>query len=290
MKRHRTGIVALLASALIAGCATRDSGSPDAPEAVPVQRAAASEAVPVQSVAVPVQSVAAVPVQSEPVPVQRDPEVPVQRDQAEGPIRLPGGTVVDRASGEVVVPAFVATNHGWLEQIACRAGTREHEALLVVETPPSEVHAGLLLLGLEPGRPGRWRYDDGAVRTEAPSGPAIEPLVRWRDDAGAHERPLVEWVRGADGRSFPAEWVFAGSAFAPNPPSWKEPGRHYVADFTGSLVGLVTFGDETIAARAVVPDLVEIESANWEAWTERMPPPGHPAFLVLRVPTPGPRR
>jgi hypothetical protein len=47
-------------------------------------------------------------------------------------------------------------------------------------------------------------------------------------------------------------------------------------------VGLVTFGDELIGAQAVIPDQVGIEAANWEAWTERMPPSGATATLVLR--------
>jgi hypothetical protein len=271
-QRRCRGLAEWVAVGLLVGCAHRDASPP--PEAVP-------DAVRVQSEAVPVKRGAHE--ESEAVSVQRG-----AHDGAgdETSIRLPGGTVVDRRLGEVTVPAFVATTTGWLEQVACLVGTREHESLLVVETKPSEVHAGLLLLGLEPGQPGRWRYEDGAVRSEVPSGPAIELLVRWRDDEGEHERPLVEWVRGADGRSFPAEWVFAGSVFAPHPPSWKEPGQYYVADITGSLVGLVTFGDETIAARAVIPDLIDIEAANWQAWTERMPPAGHPAILVLRVAAP----
>ena len=51
------------------------------------------------------------------------------------------------------MPASIACNSGWLEQVACMVGTREHESLVVVEAKPSEVHAALLLLGLEPGTP-----------------------------------------------------------------------------------------------------------------------------------------
>lgn len=197
------------------------------------------------------------------------------------PIHLAGGIVVDRARGEVVVPAMVATNEGWLEQIACLTGTREHESLLVVEASPSSIHAALLLLGLEPGAPGRWRYDEEGVRTIPPHGPSIEPRVRWVEAGVQRDEALVAWVRGVDGRPFPAEWVFAGSVEAENPPSWG-PGRHYVADHTGSLVGLVTFGDETIAARTVIPDLVDVEAENWQAWSERIPPSGQAVQLVLR--------
>ncbi|MDZ4754824.1 MAG: YdjY domain-containing protein [Phycisphaerae bacterium] len=202
-------------------------------------------------------------------------------------IHLPGGIEVDRTNGEVRVPAATGITVGWLEQVACVAGTRDHESLVTVECKPSDVHAALLLLGLEPGAPGRWRYDQESVQVVPPRGPAIEVRIRYllrsvEGAAIAHEVHVLEWIRGIDGRSFPASWVFAGSAIAPNPKSLG-PGEHYVADYSGSLVGLVTFGDEVIAATAVIPDLIEFETANWEAFSERMPPEGTPATLVLRI-------
>jgi hypothetical protein len=195
---------------------------------------------------------------------------------------LADGLEADRAAGEVRVAASVALTQGWLEQAACSVGTRDHESLLVTEIPPSAIHAALLLVGATPGRPGMWRYESDAVIVEPPAGAAVEVLVRWSDaDGAAQERPIEEWIRGADGRSFPGTFVFAGSLLRPNPPSFG-PGEHYVADYTGSIVGLVTFGDELIGAQAVIPDQVGIEAANWEAWTERMPPSGTTATLVLR--------
>lgn len=196
-------------------------------------------------------------------------------------ISLPGGIEVDRAIGEVRVPAIVACTVGWLEQVACREGTREHESLLVVECKPSDVHAALLLLDLMPGAPGTWSYDGHEVEVRAPHGDGVAPFVRYEVDGAALERPVAEWIRGADGRAFPSEWVFAGSRFVPNPKSWG-PGEHYAADESGSLVGLVTFGDETVGARTVIPDQLAVESANWESWTERMPKEGTRATLVLR--------
>ncbi len=184
------------------------------------------------------------------------------------------------------MPASIACNSGWLEQVACMVGTREHESLVVVEAKPSEVHAALLLLGLEPGTPGRWKWNGERMETTPPRGPRLEPIVRWRS-AGGEEREarLADWIRGADGRRFPAAWVFSGSILAPNPRSLG-PGEHYVADFSGSLVGLVTFGDETIGAVTIFADQTEVEAANWEAWTERMPAEGSPVTLVLRVAEP----
>ena len=50
--------------------------------------------------------------------------------------------------------------------------------------------------------------------------------------------------------------------------------ERYVADGSGSLVGLVTFGDETIGALEVIPDSASAAQPMWEVWSERMPPMG----------------
>jgi len=198
-------------------------------------------------------------------------------------VRLAGGIEVDRAEGEVRVPATVASTRGWLEQVVCLVETREHESLLVVEVKPSQIHAALLLLGLEAGEPGRWRYENGQVEVDPSHGPEVVPLVRWREGETEQTTALADWIRGADGRAFPAKWVFAGSHIRPNPPSWGA-GEHYQADFSGSVVGLVTFGDETVAASTVISDETALESANWESWTERMPSEGTRATLILQLP------
>ncbi|MFM8699279.1 MAG: YdjY domain-containing protein, partial [Phycisphaerales bacterium] len=67
------------------------------------------------------------------------------------PLPVGSDLSVDRERREVVVDAEVACNRGWLEQAACRAGTREHESLLAIQNPPSTIHACLLLAGAEPG-------------------------------------------------------------------------------------------------------------------------------------------
>jgi hypothetical protein len=58
-------------------------------------------------------------------------------------------------------------------------------------------------------------------------------------------------------------------------------GKQYVADATGSVIGIVTFGDEVVAFREVLSDKVETDAPEWQAATERMPPPGTRVTLVL---------
>lgn len=256
----------LAAALLVAGCQSPAKPAPVAPEPVEAPTPRPTTPAPAPT---PTPTPAPAPVAAVPPPV----------------IRLPSGIEVDRAKGEVRVPTFVACREGFLEQIACLAGTREHESLLVTEIKPSDVHAALLLLGLEPGTPGSWNYDGDAVTRTPPRGPSIELLVAFEKGGRPEVVPLASWIRGLDGRAFTGTWVFSGSRFAKNPKSWGE-GEHYVADFTGSLAGLVTFGDETLAATTVIPDQVDVEAANWQSWTERMPAEGAPATLIIRRPAP----
>jgi hypothetical protein len=208
------------------------------------------------------------------------------------PIVMSGDLTVHRDRREVVVQAWVATNEGWLEQAVCAPDTRGHESLLVVRVPASRVHAALLLAGLEPGHPGAWRMvertpDPAIVERVPPAGAPLAIFVRH----GGVERPLTAWMIPAEGRAASPEhpWVFAGSVIRPNTRSMG-PGEHYVADYTGSVVGIVTFGDEVVAFDEVLSDQAEVDSPQWLANTDAMPPSGTEVELVIRPrEQPGPR-
>ena len=194
------------------------------------------------------------------------------------------GVAVKPAGGLVEVEAFVCLDAGWLEQVACSPQTREHEALVVIEARPSNLHAALVLAGFEPGTPGQWSYDDGAVAVIPPTGDRVEIFVRYQKDGRTVEEPIAAWMVGAeDGRPFPDRaWVFAGSSLAANP-GWMGPGEHYVADLTGSIIGLVTFGDEVIAYERVLADQEAVEPTQWRVNTGHVPEIGTPVTVILRV-------
>ncbi|MSR28324.1 MAG: hypothetical protein EXS03_01955 [Phycisphaerales bacterium] len=208
-----------------------------------------------------------------------------------------GVAVVSGSFGaRVEVEAQVAARIGWLEQLVCKAGTREHESLLAVEVPPRMIHAAMLAAGFQPGAPGRWMETQPTAAggapglvLERPHGDRLALRVKWADSSGDHEEPLARWVRRESGddedatdESFPEDhFVFAGSLVRPNPPSLGK-GEHYVADFTGSVVGLVTFGDEVIAFDEVIPDRVDVAVPQWAAWTQRIPSEGTRVVLVIQ--------
>jgi hypothetical protein len=173
---------------------------------------------------------------------------------------------------------------GYLEQVACMPGTREHEALVVVRARPSHVHAAMLMAGFEPGKPGEWIAHDAEKRIEVrpPTGPKLLLTMRYEKDGKRIEEPATTWIRDHLGeQTFPHEpWVFAGSLFEKNP-EFMGPGEHYVADQTGSIIGLVTFGDETIAYSNVIADQVDVQPAEWEVDDRTAPPVGTKVTIVI---------
>lgn len=191
---------------------------------------------------------------------------------------------VNLATREVQFAAIVCLTEGWLEQIVCSPNTREHETLMVTDVRPSNLHAAMLLAKYESGTPGRWKYEDDRYSVIPPTGTAVEVLVRYTNAAGeVVEHPVNEWVRDHRGETdFPNRpWVFGGSRLEPNPESMG-PGEHYVADMTGSVIGLVTFGDELLGWRQVLSDQAAVSEPEWEANGRAMPPVGTPVTVILR--------
>lgn len=213
-------------------------------------------------------------------------------------IALAPGVRVDRQRGIVEIDGEVCIEQGLLEQIACTPHTREHEALVAVNARPRDVHAALLLLGLAPGAPGTWTVHDGRLVEHPPSGPPVTVEVRFRAaDGTERSEPVTRWVRGVGSGKELEEttWLFAGSVLVPRtrsaitaadagPPGGEGPSTdRYLADDSGSVIGLVTFGDEVLAFPKVFPDTEAVAPLEWEAWTERLPPVGTKVVLVVGV-------
>ncbi|MBL1216417.1 MAG: hypothetical protein D8M59_02860 [Planctomycetes bacterium] len=216
-----------------------------------------------------------------------------------GRVQWPGVTV-DLDRQYVDVDAMSGVRGGWLEQVACTLGTREHESVVYVKGLPSRIHAGLLLLGLEPGKPGRWtpRADESGMLLgfdeQPPVGPRVAVNVVYRipvrpgsslgwfpDPVIVLEVPASVWVMDYhSGKPLPAEvgWVFGGSGMFTD-----YTGRErYIADVSGSVVGIVTFGDEMLGWSRVVPDAEDISAPEWVPNAAVMPPFGSPVILRLR--------
>jgi hypothetical protein len=231
----------------------------------------------------PARSSTAVAPTSQPAPVPPPPPAPTPPAATPAAPATPQWVALtpkircDRAAGVVEFDAVSVLETGFLEQLVCLVGTREHESLFAFEGKASDVHAALLFAGLEPGAPGHWRevMADGASRIEGvePKGSPVAITVLLPDGT---ERAIDWFVRAAPlssdpGRPAPRQFVFGGSRLER---SRRTGADRYLADSSGSLIGLVTFGDETIGCAEVIPDQASAVAPVWEAWTERMPTPG----------------
>jgi len=192
---------------------------------------------------------------------------------------------IDLNNKIVEIEGFSGINQGWLEQIICLAGTRTHESVLITEAKPSHIHAALLLIGLQPGRPGWWKIDpDDPAGTkwivQPHKGSAVSITIAWTDaQEQLHEVPVREWVRDYHTHELlpPGPWIFAGSMMKADYTGVTT----YVADRSGSIAGLVTFGDELLGWNEILPDQAAVMAPEWEANTPAIPEPFTPVTIRL---------
>ncbi|MEM9559440.1 MAG: YdjY domain-containing protein [Planctomycetota bacterium] len=211
----------------------------------------------------------------------------------ERPIELAPGLRIDRAARTVEFDGLVPidahndeTPDVFLELLVTGPDSREHESLVVTHVRPSLIHAALLSVGLEPGKPGRVAWDTGtAVRTPSTGAP-VDVLVSVLQE-GEWTLPvaLVSWVISQDRRTRLIDakaWtgvVFAGSV------SDLDRGVPYVADATGTIIGLATFGTEVIAPRLTLSHEARVDAPVWVADRARTPLVNTPVRVIVKQAT-----
>ena len=179
---------------------------------------------------------------------------------------------IDREEEQVVVGGRVALDRGLLEFFACPQGTKEHESVVAVDASARLVHAALLAIGLEPGKPVSFDPE----YTPA-SGPRIRVTMRWTDAAGEPQKADARgWIRDTrTGKPLETDWVFAGSSF------WKDPadGREYYQADGGDLVCVSNFPTATLDLP--IESSQSNEALLFEVNEERVPKIGTPVEMVL---------
>jgi len=215
----------------------------------------------------------------------QEPEAPAENDAAGRKPDPPGLTRLakdydvwmDVKRKLVVVDGKICLRRGPLEMFACPKGTKEHEAIVAVNSPASFVHTGLLAVGTEKGSPVQFRPEYVPA-----SGTTIDVWVLWKDEEGKnHKVRAQEWIKNEEtGKAMTFDWVFGGSGFWRNEETGEQ---HYQAD-GGDFICVSNFSTATL-------DLpVKSSQANdallFSAFTERIPPKGTDVRLVLvpRIP------
>lgn len=200
-----------------------------------------------------------------------------QAEPSAGPTTQPGQTrklpnmTVDVAAKQVRVDAESIAVDAPLEFFCVVNGGPEHEAVLRSGVKPSDLHLGLLMLGLQPGEP--VRYSEAAEKWFPPHGPPLHISVEWQKDGRTERLPAHRLMRHVQTKKeMPATtWIFAGSRML-------EDGS-YAADVTGYIVSVVNF-DLTLID---VPDLRSNanETLEWEVNTDLCPPAGTPVVMIF---------
>jgi hypothetical protein len=177
----------------------------------------------------------------------------------------------------VVTLGRIALREGLLELFACRIGTKEHESIVSVRVKPLLIHAALLAVGAEAGKPVQV-----SPEFAPPSGDEIEVVVRWNNENGERKESLAQdWVWDVGNseedakKAMSTHWVFTGSM------QYKDESgeNHYVADETGELFGVSNF----VGAILDVPIKSSADNAEllFACFTERIPERGTPLTLIL---------
>jgi hypothetical protein len=180
---------------------------------------------------------------------------------------------VDPKQKAVIVDGQISLREGMLELFACIRNTKEHESIVSVNAKAYLVHAALLALGADPGRPAQF-----VPKYRPPSGPEVEVLVQWLDEQGhEHSARAQDWVKDIrTGKAMTHPFVFAGSSFWTD----EETGKKYYQAEGGDFICVSNFG----TAMLDIP--VESSQSNdelaFEAFTERIPPLGAPVRLILK--------
>lgn len=158
----------------------------------------------------------------------------------------------------------------YLEQLVCTPDSLEHESIVVSGARPSHVHAALVMVGAEPGSPGSWELNAEGMIAVPPAGSSLNvKFVTTDADGGDHEHDACAWAKRLDtgerlcdalARESRRLWAFGGSRMR----VWRG-SEVYEADMTGTLVGLCTFGSETISAGAMFHHESAVEEPVWIA-------------------------
>jgi len=231
--------------------------------------------------------------ETKPTPAEKAADMPADLQAALEKLELPG-VKINVKEWAVDVEATIALQAGLLELIACTKDTKEHESIIMIEAKPSHIHTALLLLGAKPGNPAMRRIigedtEQPRFIDIPPRGHPVDVYLIFEKEP-AKEHPISEFLIPADHHDatvaetapedrekFPTHtFLFAGSVLYGEGDAPKV----YLADQSGSVISLATFGDELLCLPGVYDDANA--SLMWQANEDKLPEIGTKTILRLR--------
>jgi len=179
---------------------------------------------------------------------------------------------IDPGAKEVVVGGSIALDKGPIEFFACPKETKEHESIVATRGTARLVHAALLAIGLEAGKPVSFDPEYAAA-----TGQRVRVRMRWTDAGGKVQvTDAQNWIRDTrTGKAMAHDWVFAGSSFWTDPTDGKE---YYQAD-GGDLICVSNF--PTAMLDLPVESSQSNEALLFEAFEGHVPPRGTNVEILL---------
>ena len=171
-----------------------------------------------------------------------------------------GRILVDRKKRQVEIPGRVAMTQGILEYLVVGPLGKAYESVLTHQGLPSQVHLGLLLIGLEPQKRG---------------GPPVEIWVEWTLD-GKKKRVRAEDLmlhRNLKKSPPPLVWRFFGSSF------WN--GR-YSGDSSHTLISLIHDPNAVIILEDDAGNPYRGDHLGYEVYKKQIAPRGTEVTLIIR--------
>ena len=214
-------------------------------------------------------------------------------------VKLPG-LEINFQQRCVDLKGSICLAEGFLELIACTEGTKEHESIVAITARPMHIHTALLLLGANNGNPAMRRPVDEQENRWIhlpPRGDPVKVLLVFKNNEGEMvERPISDFIARAGERAdafaanrndaaeddadeninFPNTFLFAGSFLHEDGPG----PRKYLADQSGNVISIVTFGDEVLCLPRVHGHAND--SLMWQVDPTHLPKIGTKVTLRLR--------
>ena len=178
----------------------------------------------------------------------------------------------DVENKRAIVRGATCLEQGLLEMFACPRQTKEHEAVVSVHAPASQVHATLLAVGHEPGQPMLW-----LEKYYPATGPLMQVELWWTDkDGKLVKRRAQEMIRNTKtGKAMACDFVFAGSEKVYDPYEKKD---IYMADY-GPMINVANQPDAMIDV--AIESSAEAQGSLFEVFTENVPPVNTKVYIVI---------
>lgn len=217
----------------------------------------------------------------EPTPPAAD--APAMREVSPGIFQI-GSLRLDQPQRTVTFPGKLNMAEGALEYLLVTPSGSTHEALLVTEVQPADLHFAMLLLGAKgaglstpapaDAPPGQINKDY-LQRAPKLKGDELQIRVKWKAAGEEKTAPVEDWLASTRTKKAAPRgpWIYTGSMF-------KE--AHFLAQTEGVFGALVTYPPALINNPRADND----DDSAWEVNAKAVPPVDTPVEIIIQLPNP----